>query len=565
MVQHIRDHADDFAPFLEERSVEEYAENMSKDAAWGSDLELQVIAQLQHTSFTVLSMLRPPLTFAPPEPLLVERGTDPAFHALWFSHGSHWDALYSAAELKRRGLAARDVKRRNVEMAQHLKQRKAQEADDLKMARQVARLPMPATAQAASPATEAAPAAAEAADHPPAAAADVIAAVAAADAAPASAPPPEAAAPAASVAPAAPPAPQPKTPPRLGVGAGWAARRGVFGGGSGSPKFSPGTGRGSGGKQKQQGRAAVRTAVGNGTRRPLLSAAQRAQPAVAHLLAAGFSEEAVAAELRQSPSVSEQPGHHGEGAEPSAGGGGGAGGAGAAALQSQTADSPATRGARPATLHLGREAKRRPTVAALLAAGFAEAELVRQLAQAAQEARSSGDEAGERGGSGGRRGLGSGGSGAKNGHSGFARSLRLGQLSEEERSARTARTARTARPRASGSARTHDGGRSSEQSEHEQGEGRPQSLLVKLLAATGLVGGGRTKAAAGPGGQQGGAQAAPIEASAAGGAAAPESGGAIGSEQTSNGAGAAQGGSGCSGESMAALPHENPRAAAFEC
>ncbi|KAJ1626847.1 hypothetical protein T492DRAFT_1029726 [Pavlovales sp. CCMP2436] len=136
-VAYLREHAERYAPFIETNgSFEEYASQLAKDATWGSDLELQIVSELFYTSFTVLSMLAPPLTVEPHDALRAARGEDPAYRAIWFSHGNHYDVLYTKAELQRRGLAPRDVTsaKKNLEMQAYLRQKKADEAADRKVA-----------------------------------------------------------------------------------------------------------------------------------------------------------------------------------------------------------------------------------------------------------------------------------------------------------------------------------------------------------------------------------------------------------------------------------------------
>lgn len=96
----VKAHRDRFEPFIDDCSFDEYTEKISKDGHWGSDLELQAIAEIYKVSFAVHRRGAPPVCI---EPTLCEPARAAA---LWFSHGNHYDVLYSPEEFSQRGLRA---------------------------------------------------------------------------------------------------------------------------------------------------------------------------------------------------------------------------------------------------------------------------------------------------------------------------------------------------------------------------------------------------------------------------------------------------------------------------
>ncbi|KAG8459148.1 hypothetical protein KFE25_002555 [Diacronema lutheri] len=120
-------HRERFEPFVED-NFDEYLSKVGRDGHWGSDLELQAIAELHDTQFTVYANNRlNSVTIAPSR-----RGARRAA-ALWFSHGNHYDALYTPHEFARRGFSASA----NAELDEFRQKRREDEAKSLQLGREL--------------------------------------------------------------------------------------------------------------------------------------------------------------------------------------------------------------------------------------------------------------------------------------------------------------------------------------------------------------------------------------------------------------------------------------------
>lgn len=103
VVDHMIKNREAFEPFIETDSFDEYIEKMGKDGTWGSDIELQAIADLHNTSFSVLGYNRTPVTIGPKDE---DSGQEPQYAALWFAHAGHFDILYTNTQMDlRRGMS----------------------------------------------------------------------------------------------------------------------------------------------------------------------------------------------------------------------------------------------------------------------------------------------------------------------------------------------------------------------------------------------------------------------------------------------------------------------------
>jgi hypothetical protein len=83
-----------FEHFVDE-DFEVYVEKLSRDGHWGSDLELQVIAEIFETRFSIYQASQPKFTIEPGAGTRIRREA-----ALWFSHSNHYDVRASASAHK---------------------------------------------------------------------------------------------------------------------------------------------------------------------------------------------------------------------------------------------------------------------------------------------------------------------------------------------------------------------------------------------------------------------------------------------------------------------------------
>jgi hypothetical protein len=132
---YITEHRKRFEPFVDE-SFETYIDKLGRDGHWGSDLELQAMAELYHTEFTVFANQRPTITIRPTiaiEPSKTGAGRKrPKEAALWFSHGNHYDALYPPDEFESRGFHSA-----NDELDAYKARRREEEEQSLKLTMQL--------------------------------------------------------------------------------------------------------------------------------------------------------------------------------------------------------------------------------------------------------------------------------------------------------------------------------------------------------------------------------------------------------------------------------------------
>mmetsp|Transcript_11455 Transcript_11455/g.29786 ORF Transcript_11455/g.29786 Transcript_11455/m.29786 type:complete len:314 (+) Transcript_11455:7-948(+) len=96
----VRANRDRFEPFIDDSDFDEYVDKIARDGHWGSDLELQAIAEIYKVSFSVHRHRAPAVSIEPTQ------GEPARVAALWFSHGNHYDVLYTPEEFRERGLHA---------------------------------------------------------------------------------------------------------------------------------------------------------------------------------------------------------------------------------------------------------------------------------------------------------------------------------------------------------------------------------------------------------------------------------------------------------------------------
>jgi len=106
---------------------------LSTDGHWGSDLELQALAEIYQVSFTVHANMRASVNIAPQREDQRRRTTRAA---LWFAHGNHYNALYTMAEFERRGFH-----RSNRELEEYLEDRRANEEKSAQLTRELSEEP----------------------------------------------------------------------------------------------------------------------------------------------------------------------------------------------------------------------------------------------------------------------------------------------------------------------------------------------------------------------------------------------------------------------------------------
>lgn len=125
-----------FEPFIDECTFFEYLAKVRSDGHWGSDLELQAIAELHNIVFTVFANNWSNAVTIEPKATVIGRPL-PRLAALWFSHGNHYDALYTPEEFARRGFSVDS----NIELRTFREQREADEQKSLQLTRELSEEP----------------------------------------------------------------------------------------------------------------------------------------------------------------------------------------------------------------------------------------------------------------------------------------------------------------------------------------------------------------------------------------------------------------------------------------
>lgn len=130
VASYLAQHRMRFEPFMDD-SFEDYIARVGRDGHWGSDLELQAIAEMYDTHFTIYDA-NDQLDCVKIEPKPRVGQPLPRLAALWFSHGNHYDALYTREDFLRRGFGAE-----NAELAAFRRRRDADEAKSLQLTREL--------------------------------------------------------------------------------------------------------------------------------------------------------------------------------------------------------------------------------------------------------------------------------------------------------------------------------------------------------------------------------------------------------------------------------------------